>query len=157
MKIVKKDHTGRQVWEYEGQCVLKTEKAILFEARFNRQDLSFQGVLLREGDLFLELYPYGKWFNIYEIHDKDSGETKAWYCNVTRPVSIHGDVLSYDDLALDVFAYPDGKYVILDRDEFAKINISAADRNKATSGLEELEAIFSNTRKFSMENFQDFI
>ena len=157
MKIVKNDHTGQQIWEYEGTCVLDTPQALLFEARFNRKDLHFQGVLLREGDLFLELYPHDKWFNIYEIHDKDSGEVKAWYSNVTRPAVVQGDVISYDDLALDLFVYPDGSFRILDEDEFAQLDISTADRAAALAGLSELETIFSVERSFSMERFQDFI
>jgi len=157
MKIVKNDHTGRQVWEYEGICLLDTPQALLFEARFNRKDLLFQDVLLREGDSFLELYPRSKWFNIYEIHDKDSVEVKAWYCNVTRPAIVNGDVISYDDLALDLFAYPDGSFRILDEDEFVGLDISPADRTAALAGLKELEAIFSADQLFSMDRYQDFI
>lgn len=157
MKIVKNDHTGQQVWEYEGVCVLETPQALLFEARFNRSDLHFQGVLLREGDPFLELYPRGKWFNIFEIHDKDSGEIKAWYCNVTRPAVVHGDVIAYDDLALDLFAYPDGSIRVLDVEEFEQLDIPPKDREAALAGLKELETIFSGQRSFSMERFQDFI
>lgn len=157
MKIVKNDHTGRQVWEYEGKCVLNTPQALLFEARFNRSDLNFQGVLLREGDLFLELYPLGKWFNIYEIHDRDSNQIKAWYCNVTRPAVVNGDVIAYDDLALDLFAYPDGSFRVLDEDEFEELDIPVADRDAALKGLRELEDIFSSPQPFSMQRFQDFI
>jgi predicted RNA-binding protein associated with RNAse of E/G family len=157
MKIVKNDHTGKQVWEYEGECVAHTEHALLFEARFNRSDMHFNGVLLREGDRFLELYPLGKWFNIYEIHDRDSDAVKAWYCNVTRPVVIKDDMIAYDDLALDLFAYPDGTFRILDEDEFSQIVISEQDRVGALSGLRELEAVFSGDRKFSMDCYQDFI
>jgi len=157
MKIVKNDHNGKLVWEYPGKCIQKTPIALLFEARFNRHDLEFQEVLLKEGDLFLELYPFGKWFNIFEIHDKDSGNTKAWYCNVTRPIRVDGDILSYDDLALDLFAYPDGSYRILDQDEFSQLNIPNQERKKALNGLTQLEAIFSNQKRFMIENYLDFI
>jgi len=157
MKIVKNDHTGKPVWEYDGDCIERTEHALLFEARFNRSDLQFNGVLLREGDRFLELYPFGKWFNIYEIHDRDSDAIKAWYCNVTRPVVIGDDTVAYDDLALDLFAYPDGTYRVLDEDEFSQIVISEQDRAGALSGLKELEAIFSGEESFSMDCYQDFI
>lgn len=157
MKIVKNDHNGNPVWEYEGDCIEQTELVLLFEARFNRSDLHFNGVLLREGDRFLELYPLGRWFNIYEIHDRDSDAVKAWYCNVTRPIVIKGDVIAYDDLALDLFAYPDGTYRVLDEDEFSQIIISEQDRAAALSGLKELETIFSGEERFSMDRYQDFI
>ncbi len=157
MKIVKNDHTGKPVWEYPGECIKQTENAMLFRAYFNRKDLEFQGVCLREGDLFLELYPLNKWFNIFEIHDKDSGVIKAWYCNVTRPVSVNGDVLSYDDLALDLFAYPDGRYRILDEDEFYEIEIPDRDRAQAIAGLDELKAIFSGKWPITINDFQNFL
>ena len=81
MRIIKNDHSGKQVWEYDGKVIEKTSTALLVEAYFNRSDLLFNGVLLRDGDRFLELYLNGRWFNIYEIHDKDSNAIKAWYCN----------------------------------------------------------------------------
>jgi len=76
---------------------------------------------------------------------------------VTRPAIVNGDVISYDDLALDLFAYPDGSFRILDEDEFVGLDISPADRTAALAGLKELEAIFSADQLFSMDRYQDFI
>ena len=109
MQIIKRNHLGVAVWEYEGILVGQSERAYLFEAHFNRNDLLFNGVFLRKGDRFLELYPLSRWFNIFEIHDKDDDAIKAWYCNVTRPATIEGDSIAYEDLALDLLVYPDGK------------------------------------------------
>lgn len=156
MRIVKNNHLGEQVWDYEGELIEQTESALLIKARFNREDLRFNGVLLREGDVFLELYPFEKWFNVYEIHDKESGLIKAWYCNVTRPAKINKDAIFYDDLALDLFAYPDGTYVILDEDEFEELNLSEEDIINARNGLQELIAIFSSMQ-FTMLDYQRFI
>jgi len=157
MKIVKNDHTGQPVWEYEGQCLVDTPRALLYEARFNRSYLIFEGVYLRKGDRFLELFPRGRWFNIFEIHDKDSDQIKAWYCNVTRPAVVDGDVISYDDLALDVLAYPDDRYRVLDRDEFELLEIPTLDQKAALQGLKELEEIFSAPEPFLMVRFENFI
>ena len=157
MRIVKNNHLGQQVWEYEGELIESTAAALLFKARFNRKDMQFNGVLLREGDIFLELYPRGKWFNIYEVHDHESGAVKAWYCNVTRPAVVKGDILSYDDLALDLFAYPDGSYKVLDEDEFEALTLAETDHSGAQSGLQELINIFSGTPRFSMDAYRQFI
>ena len=134
----------------------KIEIAYLFKARFNREDLNFNGVPLRKGDVFLELYPIGEWFNIYEIHDRDTILIKAWYCNVTRPVKIIDGAVFYDDLALDLLAYPDGRYVILDEDEFAEMDLSDEEASSARKGLEKLITIFSSMQ-FTMLEYEKFI
>jgi hypothetical protein len=41
-------------------------------------------MLLKQRDRFLELYLFDRYFNIYEIYDRDTGILKGWYCNITR-------------------------------------------------------------------------
>jgi len=144
LRIVKNNHLGEKVWEYPGELISKTDAAYLFRAFFNRDDLLFNGVLFRRGDEFLEYYPTGKWFNIYQIHDRDTKEIKGWYCNITRPFRVKGEVLEYDDLALDLIVYPDGRAAVLDVDEFESLDISEEDRKLALAGLSELQKIFSS-------------
>jgi hypothetical protein len=157
MRIIKNDHSGKQVWEYEGKIIEKTPSSLLVEAYFNRSDLLFNGVLLREGDRFLELYIAGRWFNIYEVHDRDSDAIKAWYCNITRPVKIEKEKLSYDDLALDLLVYPDRSILALDEDEFISLPLDYTDTQNARNGLEELKEIFSRKKAFQMQDYKEFI
>ena len=157
MRIIKNDHSGKKVWEYDGNIIEKTPKALLIEAYFNRSDLLFNGVLLREGDRFLELYVPGRWFNIYEIHDKDNDAIKGWYCNITRPVKIEKGKLSYDDLALDMFIYPDRTIKVLDEDEFTSLSLETADIQNSRRGLEQLQELFSRPRSFPMQDYKEFI
>ena len=103
--IIKNDQQGREVWHYAGSLRAKSPHGMLFEAHFNRSDFNFNGVILKKNDLFLELYLFDKYFNIYQIYDRDSGALKAWYCNVCRPVVLDGRTVSYDDLALDLLVY----------------------------------------------------
>jgi protein associated with RNAse G/E len=119
--------------------------------------LLFNGVLLREGDRFLELYISGRWFNIYEVHDKDSDAIKAWYCNITRPVKVEKEKLSYDDLALDMLIYPDRSILVLDEDEFASLSLDYADVQNARKGLKKLKEIFSRKKAFQMRDYKEFI
>ena len=72
MTIIKNNHKGEEVWRYAGKILAETAKGIIAEAFFNRADLEFNGITLKEGDRFLELYLFGKWFNIYEIYDRDT-------------------------------------------------------------------------------------
>ncbi len=157
MRIIKNDHLGYTVWEYGGKVIEQTASAFLLEAHFNRSDLMFNGIFLREGDRFLELYPIGKWFNIYEIHDKDNDEIKGWYCNITRPVCIDVEKISYDDLALDLLVYPDRKMLVLDGDEFESLSLNPIETLNARKGLEQMKEMFSQPEAFLMRNYKRFI
>jgi len=157
MRIIKNDHLGNSVWEYEGKVIEQTVSALLLEARFNRSDLVFNGIFLREGDRFLELYPIEKWFNIFEIHDKDNDEIKGWYCNISRPAQSDTEKIFYDDLALDLLVYPNRKILVLDEDEFKSLSLDQIETLNAKKGLEQLKEIFSRPEAFIMRDFKQFI
>ena len=154
MTIIKNNHIGVEVWRYAGKIIAESPKGIIAEAYFNRSDLEFNGILLKEGDRFLELYLYGKWFNIYEIHDRDSGLLKAWYCNITRPVLVAEHTIRYDDLALDLLVYPDLRQLSLDEDEFLSLDLNKADQQNARSALKELQTLFSQSE---LVNIRDLV
>ena len=150
--IVKNNHKGDEVWRYSGKIFMETPKGIIAEAHFNRSDLEFNGITLKEGDRFLELYLFGKWFNIYEIYDRGDGLLKAWYCNITRPVRIIGQTIYYDDLALDLLVYPDRRKLALDEDEFIKLELNKTDQRNARSALKELQELFSQEAKINIRD-----
>jgi hypothetical protein len=150
--IIKNNHMGNEVWRYAGKIIAESTKGIIAEAYFNRSDLEFNGILLKEGDRFLELYLYGKWFNIYEIYDRDSGLLKAWYCNITRPVRIIDHTIHYDDLALDLLVFPDRRQLALDEDEFLSLDLNKTDQQQARSALKELQKLFSQNEKFNIRD-----
>jgi len=150
--IIKNNHMGGEVWRYAGKIIAESTKGIIAEAYFNRSDLEFNGILLKEGDHFLELYLYGKWFNIYEIYDRDSVILKAWYCNITRPVRIVDQTIYYDDLALDLLVFPDSRQLALDEDEFLSLDLNKADQHQARSALKELQTIFSQREKVNIRD-----
>ena len=157
MRIIKNDHLGNSVWEYDGKVIEQSASAFLIEAHFNRSDLMFNGIFLREGDRFLELYPLEKWFNIFELHDKDNDEIKGWYCNITRPARYDAEKISYDDLALDLLVYPDRKMLVLDEDEFRSLSLNQIETLNAKTGLEQLKEIFLRPEAFRMRNYKRFI
>ena len=157
MRIIKNDSLGNKVWEYQGETLEQTDSAVLIKAHFNRSDLEFNGIILKEGDSFLELYPVNRWFNIYQIQDKEDGALKGWYCNVTRPPRISSDLIVYDDLALDLLVYPDRKLLVLDEDEFSDLALSEEDVRSAQDGLRQLQNIFSRPVPFNMRDYRDFL
>jgi hypothetical protein len=140
--IIKKNESGETVFTYPGNVVRETQRGILVEAIFGIREVQVEDVTLIEGDLFHELYLYSKWFNLYEVHIGKTDEIKAWYCNICRPVRYENNCIEYEDLALDLLVYPDGRYSILDRVAFRALPISGHERRLALQGLEELIGLF---------------
>jgi len=149
--LIKRDQSGKEVWRYSGRILRTTKAGILVEAPFNRDDLPFHGLVFKHNDRFVELYLIGHWFNIFEIHDRDTDVIKGWYCNVTRPPIINPGQIDYDDLALDLLVYPNGCQLVLDMDEFDELNLSPQDQENARKGLIELKELLKNPAHFSFE------
>jgi protein associated with RNAse G/E len=122
----------------------------LIEAFFNRPDKPFHGVLLAEGDRFVERYYSDRWYNIFEIHDRKTDQLKAWYCNVTYPAIMQDGMVIYIDLALDLLVYADGRHLVLDEDEFLELKLGEADERKAREALRELQELFNPPVRFTL-------
>ena len=141
--VIKRNLQGEETWRYTGLILRREPGALILEARFNRPDTPFQGILLKENDRFVETYFTDRWYNIYEIHDRDDDRIKGWYCNIGRPAILEADNrLSYVDLALDLWVTPDRQQVVLDEDEFAALDLDPDTRSRARQALEELRLRF---------------
>ena len=136
--VIKQNIQGEETWRYQGTILERNAESILIEAYFNRSDIDFHGVLMRQHDLFLERYYQNRWYNIFEIHDRDDNQLKGWYCNVTQPAIFEGEEIRYIDLALDLLVYPTGEYLVLDEDEFEQLVIDDKTRQRARTSLDEL-------------------
>ena len=119
----------------------------MIQARFNRPDLEFHGILFGQDDRFVELYHTGRWYNIFEIHAREDDHLRGWYCNVTRPAVIGEDTIAYVDLALDLLVYPDGRQLVLDEDEFEQLPLDEVERARALEALRELQALFQRENR----------
>jgi protein associated with RNAse G/E len=136
--VIKLNPQGQETWRYNGKILAEDDTSILLEAYFNRDDLLFHGIQLRENDRFIEKYYNNRWYNIFEIHDRDDDCLKGWYCNITEPALFTPNRIEYKDLALDVLVYPNGEYLILDEDEFGVLEISEDTRKQALNALDDL-------------------
>ncbi len=143
ISVVKLNIQNQETWRYSGTLLRNDGHEIFLEANFNRADMPFHGILLRQGDRFEETYYTDRWYNIFEIHDRDTDEIKGWYCNVTYPARLKDRVLEYVDLALDLLVYPDGRQLVLDEDEFAELHLTAEIEQQARAALAELQALFA--------------
>ena len=151
--VIKHDPQGNEIWHYSGKILREFAYGVLIEAYFNRKGkFPFHGVTLVEGDRFLELYYWEEWYNIFEIYSGLDGTFKGWYCNISRPAMIVDDIITYEDLALDLLVYPDGRQLVLDEDEFAKLQIDEQTRQGALQGLEKLKRLFSDGRRFKIKD-----
>lgn len=142
--VLKRNLAGEVTWQYEGRVLERGANCVTLEAFFNRDDMPFMGVVLKRGDRFVETFYSDRWYNLFEIYDRDDGKFKGWYCNVGYPAVIDQDTVSYIDLALDLWVAPDGSQTVLDEDEFLEISMDVMTRAQAAAALEELKRKFTN-------------
>ena len=140
--VIKQDYLGNETWRYAGNLIARQENKIVIEAYFDREDTPVGEITLSRGDHFVETYYSHRWYNIYEIYGKESGEVKCWYCNIGHPAVITNNTVSYRDLALDLLVYPDGKQVVLDEDEFSALSLTREVQSAARKALVELQEKF---------------
>ena len=148
LRVLKLRYDGSTVFAWDGRVLEQTVEHVLLAGWFSalRRDLGY--VVLERGDLFLEWYYFGRWYNIFQIYGRE-GQLKGWYCNVGKPPDLMGDTMSYVDLALDVFVQPDGSHLVLDEDEFAELareTLTPYDVRSAEQGLAQLVELVTSGR-----------
>jgi protein associated with RNAse G/E len=131
-------------YEYEGALLSRDENSITLEALFDRADMPFMDVVFKTGDRFVEYYFTDRWYNIFAIHDRDTEKIKGWYCNIGKPAVIEDGIVSYVDLALDLWVAVDGKQTVLDEDEFEELKLNEELKTGALNGLDELKDLFKS-------------
>ena len=145
--VFKRNLAGEVTWQYSGSILRREPNFVLLEARFNLPDTPFMDTFLKNNDRFVEIFYTDRWYNIFEMHDRDDGRVKGWYCNVGRPAMLEADDrLSYVDLALDLWVTPDGTQTVLDEDEFAALDLDTETRQQARAALEELQKLFADNK-----------
>jgi len=119
IEVRKYDWQGQFRYAWAGEIVQRTPDHIVIDAVWNGPGSPTVGAIAFEpGDRFIEHYYPGKSYAIWQI-EEPTGAIKGWYCNISTPVEETAEGLAFNDLLLDVLVYPDGRFVILDRDEFA--------------------------------------
>ncbi len=141
MKILKKNINDEVTWQYEGVVLSREKNAITLEALFNRDDMPFMGIILKRNDRFVETFYSDRWYNIFEIYDRDDGKFKGFYCNIGKPAIIEDDFVSYVDLALDLWVSANGEQIVLDEDELEDLNLDDDLKHKVYESLRELQEL----------------
>jgi uncharacterized protein len=145
--IIKKNLDGAETWRYSGEVMHYAPSRVQLKAQFNRPNVLFHGILLKQGDRFVETFYTDRWYNIFAIYDRDNDQFKGWYCNIACPavfeMSGSGElIVSYIDLALDLLVFPDGRQVMLDEDEFIVLALPPKIQNQARRAFDELCQLF---------------
>ncbi|MBI5951410.1 MAG: DUF402 domain-containing protein [Chloroflexi bacterium] len=146
IKVLKKNPADEVVWQYEGTVLHRGENQITLEALFNRDDMPFMDITLKRNDRFVETFYSDRWYNIFEIYDRDDGKFKGWYCNIGMPAIIANDFVSYVDLALDLWVSADGRQTVLDEDELEAMNLDDELKRKVYGSLKELREEIAKRR-----------
>jgi protein associated with RNAse G/E len=140
------DGTPQYVWE--GRLVESNGNELVVEAAYTRDSYDLGYVVFERGDVFYEFYYLDRWYNVFQIYS-GRGELKGWYCNIARPATLVGPELRFVDLALDLFAYPDGSALPLDVEEFeahAASDYAPADVRAARAAFDTLLALHREAR-----------
>ena len=143
--VIKRNLQGEETWRYTGVLMHQDGTALHLEAPFNGPETPLMGITIKHGDWFVEVYYTDRWYNIFEIHDRDDGKLKGWYCNVGKPAVMEAeDLISYVDLVLDLWISPDGTQTLLDEDEFAALDLDTETCHQALVALDELQKLFND-------------
>jgi len=104
---------------WDGVVVRCDAAGIVLRAEFNVDVVARDFATFRRGDVFVEFYYFDRCYNVFQVSEPD-GTLKGWYANVGLPAQLDDDAhqLQYVDLALDVWARPNGEFVVLDQAEF---------------------------------------
>ncbi|MEN4099619.1 MAG: DUF402 domain-containing protein [Anaerolineaceae bacterium] len=150
--VIKRNLQGEETWRYSGLLIGKGDHSMVIEAYFNKPDLSLHGMLFGNGDRFVEVYFDNRWYNIFQIHNRQDDSLKGWYCNVTRPAVFRPAQIDYIDLALDLLVFPDGRQLVLDQEEFNILPLDDSARQQALKALRELQQLVAPSAGFRVEN-----
>ena len=138
VSVCKRTARGEVVLEYAGEVLERGAHHICVEAFFMFDDRDAGYVVYKRGDRFVEWHYSDRWYNVFQLYDRDDGRFKGWYCNISRPAVIEADRVCSDDLALDVFVSPSGDALILDEDEFGALDLSDEERRAARQAVESI-------------------
>lgn len=144
---------------FEADLLRQERHEIVVRAFWRRGRLDLGYVVFEDGDRFLEHYYTDRWYNIYAIYSA-AGAFKGWYCNVTKPASYDGQIITSEDLEIDLFVSPDRSTILtLDMDEFAARGFDQSEPAThwhALEALAELEQLaLAGAGPFSQEERAD--
>ena len=139
---------GALDYAWNGLVLQCDASGIVLRAEFNVDVVEREFATFRRGDIFHEFYYFERWYNVFQITAAD-GTLKGWYANLGLPAELKPESgqLHYVDLALDVWARPNGEFVVLDQDEYDELLSEHAELAEAAErGRETLLELVTSGR-----------
>jgi len=132
---------------YEGVILVQEPGHLLVQARWERAAMDLGYVVFTPGDHFFEHYYTERWYNIFEVRSA-AGDLKGWYCNITRPAIFGDEVLTSEDLELDLFVAPDRRHLLrLDLEEFEALALQVTEPEAYKAALQALHELEEMARR----------
>jgi uncharacterized protein len=129
IRVLNYDGTERRRWF--GRLAKHDEPLIVVDAVFDQEVQHDLLGTIASGTISKEHYWLDRWYNVFRFNE-------GFYCNITKPPTFDGSVLTYVDLEIDVFVESDFSYRILDEEDFAAASYPAEIQHSARQGVEEL-------------------
>jgi protein associated with RNAse G/E len=136
-------YDGKEYRRWSARLAQQVGPLIVLDAVFDEE---VQHDLLGKiplGTISKEYYWLDRWYNVFRFSDR-------FYCNVNKPPTFDGAVLTYVDLDIDVLVESDFSYRILDLEEFEANEYTAEVEYNARQALQELIALVE-TRSFPFD------
>jgi protein associated with RNAse G/E len=139
-------HDGAKSYRWVGREIHRDDEHLFFTAVFERDGRDLGYVRFEKGDVFYEWYYFDRWYNVFQVYSA-AGNLKGWYCNVTAPAIVADGELTFVDLALDLWVWPDMRYLVLDEDELdALVAVSALTPEQVTGARASLAELIARTQ-----------
>ncbi len=138
-----------QITHYKHQLVYENARFMVTRAPFRpSQSLIAEVPELRDLTYRAVWFVFdGKWHDLGKIC-RPSGRVEGYYSDIIRPLERTDQGLKIDDLFLDLWILPDGRYRILDQDEFEKaVESGWVDSKTANRAQKELEKLIRKVKQ----------
>lgn len=133
-------YDGRLHREWRARLVRVEGPLVVVEGEFEETVEHTQLGTIARGTVSTEHFWTDRWYSIFRFRAPD--KTLRHYCNINRPVSFDGELLTFVDLDIDVLVSPGTTYRVLDEDEFevnaARYHYSRDVRVRVRRALAEL-------------------
>jgi predicted RNA-binding protein associated with RNAse of E/G family len=87
---------------------------------------------------------WDQWYNVISVYDEDF-EFKGYYSDILTPIQKTWTLVTTTDLFLDLFMFPDGRWMVVDEDEFeqalAKGLMDEGIARNARAAIEEISGM----------------
>ena len=144
VRVLKYDGAEHRTWP--ARIVRQVGPLIILDAVFAEEIQHDLLGTISSGTISKEYYWLDRWYNVFRFSDPDRKGSR-FYCNVTRPPSFDGSILTYVDLDIDVLVESDFSYKILDLEDFENYSYPTDLKERARQTLEELLSLVE-TRSF---------